>query len=70
MANKAKPGKQRTRKGAAKRFKVNKKGKVFMEKAAHNHRLHPKNDRQLKAASTKIEVSGKAAKNVRAMLSV
>lgn len=47
MPGKAKTGKQRSHSGAKKRAIKTSTGKVMVQKAAHNHRLDPKNKRQL-----------------------
>ena len=68
MPGKAKPGKKRTHSGAKKRAKVTGSGKVRMQKAAHNHRLHPKNDRQLNLGGRLLVVAGKQAKTLKNLL--
>lgn len=69
MPGKAKPGKQRVRSGAKKRARVSATGKVRMQKAAHNHRLHPKNDRQLNLGGRLFTLEGKQGKTIKKMLS-
>ena len=69
MPGKAKTGKQKTHSGAKKRTKTTGSGKVMVQKAAHNHRLHPKNDRQLNLGGRRKQVQGKAAKNMKTLLS-
>ncbi len=69
MPGKAKPGKKKTHSGAKKRAKVTGAGKVRMQKAAHNHRLHPKNDRQLNLGGQLQVMEGKQAKTLKHLLS-
>jgi large subunit ribosomal protein L35 len=69
MPGKAKTGKQRSHSGAKKRVRITGSGKVRMQKAAHSHRLHPKNDRQLNLGGSLQVVTGKAAKTLKSMLS-
>jgi len=69
MPGKAKPGKKKTHSGAKKRVSVTSSGKVRMQKAAHNHRLHPKNDRQLNLGGRLLEVEGKQATTLKHLLS-
>ena len=68
MPGKAKTGKQRSHSGAKKRARVTGSGKVRMQKAAHSHRLHPKNDRQLNLGGRLLVVKGKAAKTLKKLL--
>lgn len=69
MAGKAKTGKQKTHSGAKKRVQTTGTGKVRVLKAAHNHRLHPKNDRQLNLGGRLKVVTGKAGRNLKQLLS-
>jgi large subunit ribosomal protein L35 len=69
MPGKAKAGKQRSHSGAKKRVRTTGSGKVRVQKAAHNHRLHPKNDRQLNLGGRLLVVKGKAAKTLKKLLS-
>lgn len=69
MPGHAKPGKKKTHSGAKKRTRLTGSGKVRMQKAAHNHRLHPKNDRQLNLGGRLLEVEGKQAKTLKHLLS-
>lgn len=69
MPGKARPGKQKTHKGAKKRTKVTGSGKIVMQKAAHNHRLAPKASRQKKAASKPLTMLKGAVKNLSRLLS-
>ncbi len=46
MANKARPGKIRTKSGAKKRFKLTGKKRYASNKSAHNHLLGQKSKRQ------------------------
>jgi ribosomal protein L35 len=69
MPGKAKVGKQKVHRGAKKRTRITSKGKVRMMKAAHNHRLHPKNDRQLNLGGRMQVITGKAARTLKSMLS-
>ena len=68
MPGKARPGKQKTRSAAKKRVKVTASGKFRMQKAAHNHRLNPKNKRQLTEGGRLITVPKGEAKKLKAMM--
>jgi ribosomal protein L35 len=68
MPGKARPGKQKTHKGAAKRAKKTATGKFTMEKASHRHRLHPKNKRQLNLGGQRIEASKGESKKLKVLL--
>ena len=69
MPGKARAGKQKVHRGAKKRTRLTSKGKVRMMKAAHNHRLDPKNDRQLNLGGRMLVIGGKAARNLKTLLS-
>ena len=60
MPGKARPGKARTRKSAAKRIKVTKggKGDFAHEKAANNHLLQQKSRRQKRLAGRTLKLKG------------
>ncbi len=69
MSNKVKTGKRKTHSGAKKRVKITGTGKMRVQKAAHNHRLHPKSSRQLNLGGRLKVVTGKAAKSLKQVLS-
>ncbi|MFT7183830.1 MAG: ribosomal protein L35 [Oceanicoccus sp.] len=68
MPGKAKPGKQRSHSGAKKRASRTASGKVQMQKAATNHRLNPKNKRQLTKGGLKINLTKGEAKKFKVLL--
>jgi large subunit ribosomal protein L35 len=68
MPGKAKPGKQRSHSGAKKRVKRTASGKVQVQKAAHNHRLNPKNKRQLTQGGLKQVLPKGEAKKFKVLL--
>jgi len=68
MPGKAKPGKRKTHSGAKKRMRVTGTGKVRMQKGAHNHRLHPKNKRQLNLGGSLMSLSAGDASNMKKLL--
>jgi ribosomal protein L35 len=69
MPGKAKTGKQKSHSGAKKRVSITATGKVRTLKAAHNHRLIPKNDRQLNLGGRLRVMTGKIARNLKSLLS-
>jgi ribosomal protein L35 len=64
-----KTGKQKSSSSAKKRARLTGSGKVRMQKAAHNHRLHPKSARQLTLGGRLMVVAGKAARTLKVLLS-
>ncbi len=68
MPGKAKVGKQRAHSGAKKRARTTASGKVQVQKAAHNHRLNPKNSRQLTLGGRMKTLKGKLARKVKHLL--
>ncbi len=68
MPGKAKAGKQRSHSGAKKRTKLSATGKVMVQKAAHNHRLNPKNKRQLAQGGLRQELPKGESKKFKTLL--
>ena len=60
--------KQKTHSGAKKRVKKTGSGKIRFQKAAHSHRLHPKNKRQKNLGGSKIVVAPGEAKKLEKLL--
>jgi len=58
----------KTRKAAAKRFKINKAGKIFRYKANKKHLLEHDTRSKLRQKSGKIQVSGSDENKIRKML--
>jgi len=68
MPGKARPGKQKTRSTAKKRFKKTGSGKFAQEKAAHNHLLQQKSKRQKRLAGKTILSNSAHTKQIKRML--
>lgn len=68
MPGKAKTGKQRSHSGAKKRASRTATGLVQVQKAAHNHRLNPKNKRQLAKGGLKQVLPKGEAKKFKVLL--
>ncbi len=68
MPGKAKVGKIRTSSSAKKRAKRTAGGKIMVQKAAHSHRLFPKNDRQLSMGGRRKLVKGRDVQKLKALL--
>lgn len=60
--------KQKTHSGAKKRAKKTGSGKIRIQKAAHSHRLYPKNKRQKNLGGSKIVAAKGDAKTLKKML--
>lgn len=60
--------KMKTHKGAAKRFKVTKKGKVMRGHAMHSHILTKKSSKRKRKLRQKTRVKGKFEKKVKELL--
>lgn len=60
--------KQKTRKGAAKRFKITGTGKVLRRAQNMRHLRRHKSKRAIRAYRNPIEVKGKFAKKIKQML--
>lgn len=60
--------KQKTHSGAKKRVKKTGSGKIRMQKAAHSHRLHPKNKRQKNLGGSRMAVGKGDSKNMKKLL--
>ncbi len=63
-----KKNKQKTRKGAMKRFKITATGKVLRRSQNKRHLLRKKSKRTLRAGKVLVEVKGKWARKVKRML--
>lgn len=61
--------KQKTHKGAAKRFKLTGSGKVRRQHAMKNHILTKKSQKRIRKLRKTAIVTGKFAANLRAMIS-
>lgn len=68
MPGKARPGKQKTRSSAKKRFKTTGKGQFAQQKAAHNHLLQQKSKKQKRLAKQTILTSGAHTKQLKRMM--
>jgi large subunit ribosomal protein L35 len=60
--------KQKTHSGAKKRAKKTGSGKIVIQKAAHSHRLNPKNKRQKNLGGSRLTAAKGDAKNLKRML--
>jgi large subunit ribosomal protein L35 len=60
--------KQKTHKGAAKRFKVTGTGKVRRHRAGHSHMLTSKSQKRKRNLRHSTEVTGEFAKTIREFL--
>ena len=60
----------KTRKAAAKRFKVRKSGKIFRYQARKKHLLEHKSRGVLRKLGKRVQVSGSDEKKIRQMLGV
>lgn len=60
--------KQKTHSGAKKRAKKTGSGKIRIQKAAHNHRLNPKNKRQKNLGGSRLVASKGDSKTLKKML--
>jgi len=60
--------KQKTHSGAKKRVKITGSGKLRMQKAAHNHRLNPKNKRQKNLGGSTLSVSSADMKRMKKVM--
>ena len=60
--------KMKTRKGAAKRFKLTAKGKVMRHHSMTSHILTHKSTKRKRNLRQSTEVTGKSARNVKEML--
>ena len=60
--------KQKTHSGAKKRIKVTGSGKLRMQRAAHNHRLNPKNKRQKNLGGRTMDISSGDAKRMKKII--
>jgi large subunit ribosomal protein L35 len=60
--------KMKTRKAAAKRFKINKNGKIFRLKAGKKHLLQHKSRTVKRGMGKRVEVSHSDRHKIRAML--
>ncbi len=63
-----KKNKQKTRKGAMKRFKITATGKVLRRSQNKRHLLRKKSKRTLRAGKVLVKVKGKWARKVKRML--
>ena len=68
MANKSKPGRQKTMSGAKKRFKKTGKGRFSHNKPAHNHLLQQKSKRQKRLFRQSILAPEVYSKQLRRMM--
>lgn len=68
MPGKARPGKQKTRSSAKKRFKKTGKGQYAQEKAAHNHLLQQKSKKQKRLSKQTIITSKAHSKQLKRMM--
>ena len=68
MPGKARPGKQKTRSSAKKRFKVTGKGQFAQQKASHNHLLQQKSKKQKRLSKQTIVSSKAHSKQLKRML--
>lgn len=62
--------KQKTRKGAAKRFKITATGKVMRRSQNMRHIRRNKNKKAIRAYRVPVEVTGKPAKKIKKMLGI
>lgn len=62
--------KQKTRKGAARRFKVTATGKVLRRSQNMRHLRRRKSKKAIRAYRTPIEVTGKWAKKIKRMIGI
>lgn len=58
----------KTRKAAAKRFKIRKSGKIFRYKANKKHLLEHKTRSKLRRFGKRVQVSGSDEKKIRQMM--
>jgi len=63
-------GKQKTRKGAAKRFKITSTGKLLHRSHYLRHLRSKKSKRQIRSLKSMKEVTGKYEKKIKKMLGV
>ncbi len=62
--------KQKTRKGAAKRFKITATGKVLRRTQNFRHLRRHKSKKAIRASRIPIEVTGKFARKIKRMLNL
>jgi large subunit ribosomal protein L35 len=60
--------KQKTRKGAAKRFKITATGKVLRRSQNFRHLRRKKSQKAIRASRIPVEVTGKWARKIKRML--
>ncbi len=68
MPGKARPGKQKSKSSAKKRFKITGKGQFAQRKAGHNHLLQQKSKKQKRLARQTIITSKAHTKQLKRML--